>query len=101
MLIVFSGGIFWAYFSLKFGLLVAFMGIRSWRCWRETEICRAIETSAAVLRRCSSRSFCVAGLCSTCFCSLCLLEPPSDCFRAEGTDGRDEAIDADESLRGA
>lgn len=27
------------------------MGMRSWRCWRETEICRAMETFARALRR--------------------------------------------------
>jgi hypothetical protein len=46
----------------KFGLgflrdeeLDFLMGMRSWRCWRDTEIWRAIEMSAADLRR-SSRS---------------------------------------------
>lgn len=29
------------------------MGTRSWRCWRETEIWRAMDTLAAVLRRSS------------------------------------------------
>lgn len=31
--------------------LEVFMGMRSWRCWRETEIWRAMETFASVLRR--------------------------------------------------
>lgn len=29
------------------------IGIKSWRCWRETEICRAMEISAADSRRSS------------------------------------------------
>ena len=47
----------WLYFDFRLGLEVdAFMGIRSCRCCRETEIWRAMETSAAVFRRCSCSS---------------------------------------------
>jgi hypothetical protein len=42
--------------GLEFGRLGGLIGIISWRCWRDTDICRAIEASAALLRRCSRSS---------------------------------------------
>jgi hypothetical protein len=62
---VLSGdGKFWLYFPLRFGFEEDLMGISNWRCCRETEIWRAMDTSAAVFRRCSasSISFLASGL---------------------------------------
>lgn len=103
---VLSGdGKFWLYFDLRLGFEDAFMGMRSWRCCRETEIWRAMETSAAVLRRSSCSSISV--LTSRCF-SRDFLEIDGGAGLARGMDDRadfdidpDDEVEASESfLRG-
>lgn len=74
------------YFDVRFGLPFAVIGIKSWRCCRETEIWRAMDTSAALLKR-SSRSSCSV-----------LLSMSIDFFGAEEADRDGDVRDASESF---